>query len=132
MKNSNITFASLIILGLFLSLTIGCQAEIDEVVDLTIEEENLTAKFRGGEYNIDMNTQKGHGFAVVPEACVGCHQGSNRTVLQFDPPTNETVLTPHNIMIDFYEGYVSNHTQESAAMNGINLESVIEYIETNK
>lgn len=129
MKNLKITFTSLMILGLFFLLTVGCQSEFDEVINITTQDDNLTATLHDDpvNYHIDMKTEKGHGLTNRDYTCVGCHQGSNRIVLQSINDSG-TELVPHNIMINYYEGYVANHTQENAAMNNIDIEGVKEYI----
>ena len=132
MKNSKITLTSLIILGLFFSLNFGCQSELDEPIVLTSQEEILSADLRSGNtYYIDLTTQNGHGLvSAAPSGCVGCHQGSNRLV--FQPSKNGAGLVPHDIMISYYEDYVSTHTPESAGLNGINLAGVSAYIANHR
>ena len=142
MKNSNIIFASLIILGLIISLSLGCRSELSEVVDLEIQEESLTASLHDNTESMGCHLVTLIGLVCQSEVdevidlgiqeeslranqCIGCHLDANFRY-KWEPSTND--LIPDNVAISYYEDYVSKHTKESAAMNNIDIEGLKKYI----
>lgn len=111
MKSLKITFVSLLTFGLFFSLNLTSQSVVN------VDDADDTPP--------DVHYEAGMG-------CIDCHGSADLHNMHWGLATNDNYSTPHDNTLAFYSNYVSNNTNESAAMNCVDLEGVKRYITTHK
>lgn len=111
MKSYKTSFVCLLLFGLFLSFNLTSQT----ISDADKDDDKLP----------DIHYEAGMG-------CIDCHGSSDLHNMHWDLTTNSSHTMPHDNSIAFYENYLANNTNESAAMNCVNLEGVKTFIENYK